>query len=549
MDRYDITCRPVRDLLVDYLRERQPAMDYSSFNQLAFLLAGRFWADLERHHPGIDSLHLPAEVADAWKQRQRFKTITITEHGTRREATVARRNVADLLTTVRGFYLDLSQWAVEDPGRWARWAVPCPIRPAELALHSKEKRHRKARMDTRTRERLPVLAALVRHVEDQRKTSAALLHAVTAARPGETVTIEKQTLTRTRMIRSPSGRTYADVPATNTRRDLTQEEHDAFWTWAAVEVLRHTGIRIEELTELTHHSFVQYSLPTTGEVVPLLQIAPSKTDRERLLLISPELADVLSAIVTRNRQPDGAVPLVAAYDKQEKIWNPPMPLLFQHPHGTEKRPITDGTIRRLLKKALTAAGLTDQHGQPLVFTPHDFRRIFVTDAIMQGLPPHIAQVICGHSDINVTMGYKAVYPYEAIQAHRAFLDRRRATRPSEEYRTPTEQEWEAFLAHFEKRKVSLGTCGRAFGTPCIHEHACVRCSMLWPDPNQRPRLVEIRDNLTDRIAEAEREGWLGEVEGLRISLTAADDKLTQLDTAAARRSTTDLGIPTVTTGR
>jgi hypothetical protein len=61
------------------------------------------------------------------------------------------------------------------------------------------------------------------------------------------------------------------------------------------------------------------------------------------------------------------------------------------------------------------------------------------------------------------MGYKAVYPAEAIEAHRAFVARRRASRPSEEYRTPTDEEWEAFLAHFEKRKVSVGTCARAFG--------------------------------------------------------------------------------------
>lgn len=545
VDRYDIACRPIRDLLVDYLRERQPGMDYSSLNQLAFLLAGRFWADLEHHHPGIGSLRLPVDVASAWKQRQRFKTTMINEGSTRRETTVPRRNIGDLLTAVRAFYLDLSQWAVEDPSRWAAWVVPCPVREADLMVHSKEKRHRKSRMNTRTRERLPVLAALVRHVDDQRRQTEALLRAVAAARPGETVIIGDQTLQRAVMIRSPSGRIYADDPATAARRDLTQEEHDAFWTWVAVEVLRHTGIRIEELTELTHHSFVQYTLPTTGEVVPLLQIAPSKTDRERLLLISPELADVLSAIVTRVRQPGGAVPLVPAYDKAEKIWNAPMPLLFQHPHGTENRAITGGTLRRLFKKALIASGLTDALGQPLVFTPHDFRRLFVTDAIMQGLPPHIAQVICGHDDINVTMGYKAVYPHEAIQAHRAFLDRRRATRPSEEYRTPTEQEWEAFLSHFEKRKVSLGTCGRAFGTPCIHEHACVRCSMLWPDPGQRPRLVEIRDNLTARIAEAEREGWLGEVEGLRISLAAAEDKISQLDAAATRRGATDLGIPVI----
>jgi hypothetical protein len=143
------------------------------------------------------------------------------------------------------------------------------------------------------------------------------------------------------------------------------------------------------------------------------------------------------------------------------------------------------------------------------------------------------------------MGYKALYPAETIEAHRAFIARRRATRPSEEYRTPTEEECDAFLAHFEKRKVSIGTCARAFGTPCIHEHARIRCAFLRPDPAQRARLEEIRDNLLARITEAEREGWLGEVEGLQVSLAGANDKLAQLDQRACNRTTVELGIPTV----
>jgi hypothetical protein len=52
-----------------------------------------------------------------------------------------------------------------------------------------------------------------------------------------------------------------------------------------VAVLLHTGVRIEELTELAHHSLIQYRLPDTNELIPLLQIAPSKTDAERLLVI------------------------------------------------------------------------------------------------------------------------------------------------------------------------------------------------------------------------------------------------------------------------
>ncbi|MGY3064663.1 hypothetical protein ACVWZD_008985 [Streptomyces sp. TE3672] len=151
--------------------------------------------------------------------------------------------------------------------------------------------------------------------------------------------------------------------------------------------------------------------------------------------------------------------------------------------------------------------------------------------------------LAGRSDINTTMGYNAIYPTDAIEAHRAFIARRRSLRPSEEYRTPTNEEWDAFLAHFEKRKLSLGTCARSFGTSCIREHACVRCSPLRPEPSQRGRLIEIRDNLLDRIAEAQREGWLGEVEGLEISLAGAEEKPAQLD-AALKPSVIHLSLPT-----
>jgi integrase len=402
-------------------------------------------------------------------------------------------------------------------------------------------------MDARTRERLPVLPVLVGCVDRRRRDAAALLAAASVTAPGESFTAAGQILRRVAPARSAPTKVWAEDPATGQRRDLHREEEYAFWAFAAVEVLRATGVRIEELTELTHHSLVQYRLPSTGEVVPLLQITPSKTDTERLLLVSPELADVLSAIISRVRDHTGAIPLIAAYDSGERAWSPPMPLLFQRRYGFEHRPITAQVIRDMLTAALAHTGLIDPAtGGPLRFTPHDFRRLFITDAILAGLPPHIAQLIAGHHDINVTLGYKAIYPEEAIAAHLALLARRRALRPGEEYRVPTDDEWTEFLGHFERRKVSTGTCGRAFATPCIHEHACIRCPMLWPDPTQRQRLVEIRDNLTTRIAEARREGWLGEVEGLQVSLAGAQDKLAQID-RRTRPATVELGIPATTT--
>jgi len=528
---------------VEYLKERQPAIDYATLRGHTYQLARCFWLDLEQHHPGINSLRLPREVASAWKQRlqTRGKTTT-TRTGEKVEAVVERLSYHDTLAGVRAFYLDMAEWALEDPGRWGPWVAACPISHEDLTRR-KFVRRRKARMDARTRERLPVLPVLVRAVDQWRKDAQALLAAARQTRPGQELTASGQTLVRSVRPHSDPDNIWAHDPHSGNQRLLNRDEEHAFWAWAIIEVLRLTGVRVEELQELSHHSLVQYRLPTTKELVPLLQIAPSKTDTERLLVVSPELADVLSAIICRIRDPNGAVPLVRARDHHERVWLPPSPLLFQRRLGTENHMISIGVVGSLLDEALAHTGLTGPTaGEPLHYTPHDFRRMFITDAVLNGLPPHIAQVIAGHRNINVTMGYKAVYPDEAIQSHLAYLTRRRALRPTEEYRTPTDEEWQEFLGHFERRKVATGTCGRAFGTPCIHEHSCIRCSMLWPDPAQRDRLAGIRDNLIARIAEAQREGWHGEIEGLQISLAGAQNKLGQIDGRAPARPV-DLGVP------
>jgi site-specific recombinase XerD len=62
----------------------------------------------------------------------------------------------------------------------------------------------------------------------------------------------------------------------------------------------------------------------------------------------------------------------------------------------------------------------------LPFAPHDSRCLFITNAIRSGLPPQIAQVTAGHANISTTMGYNAIYPEETINAHRAFIARRRS---------------------------------------------------------------------------------------------------------------------------
>jgi integrase len=323
--------------------------------------------------------------------------------------------------------------------------------------------------------------------------------------------------------------------ATGEKIDLAASEDDAFWAWAIIETLCHTGVRAEELLEITHLALVSYRLPDTGEIVPLLQIVPSKSNEERLLLVSPELASVLASIVKRLRDTNnGAIRLEPRHDPMEKTTSPPLPHLFQRKIGWRSSVISATQVKRLLTEAIARAGLRDVTGQPLHYTPHDFRRLFTTEAVTGGLPVHIAAKLLGHHNIATVESYLAVFQDELIRTYRAFLDKRRADRPESEYREPADQEWQEFQQHFELRKLELGTCGRPYGTPCQHEHACIRCPMLRVEPGQQARLVEITRNLADRVDEARANGWLGEVRDFRSAWSSPRWAGQPATTASAR---------------
>ncbi len=543
VDGYGLRTGAVRDVLVRYLDERRPGLDFTSFRSMVGHLVGAFWADIEAHHPEVETLHLPEEVAAAWKQRLRYT----------RRAGVAprpRRDYLQHLMQVRAFYLDIAEWAQQDP-TWAAHAVACPIRRTELQGVAKQRRRTVAAVHQRIRERLPRLPVLLDTAHAHHRDRAQLLAATRAAAVGEEFTHDGHRYRRAR--RQRPGREHdrpafvrAENVATGQLHDLLAEEDDAFWSWAVIETLRHTGVRLEELLELTHLAVVQHRLDDTGEIVPLLQILPSKTDQERLLLISPELAAVLATIINRLRAAgEGAVPIVRRWDRHERTYSLALPYLFQRRSGHRQRVIGVGSVQNLLNRTLARAGLRDAADDPLQFTPHDFRRIFATEAVTGGLPVHITAALLGHKRITSTESYIAVFQNELIRTYRSHLTERRSIRPTAEYRDPTDDEWREFQQHFALRKLELGTCARPYSSPCQHEHACIRCPMLRVDPRQRDRLADIATNLRERISEARLNGWHGEIEGLRISLQAAETKLVALD-RQSRNTPTNLGIPGLT---
>jgi len=455
---------------------------------------------------------------------------------------------------VRSFYTDLHSWAVEEPEKWAPWVAPCPIPDGALRGIIVRQRRRKERMDDRVRQRQPLLPVLVAHLEDCYSHLWALLQAASPLAGGETVTVNGRTYQRVwtaaddrRARRGGQASTRVRDLGTGEDINVTTAEDTAFWEFAAVEVLRHAGIRIEELLELTHLSIRQYQRPN-GEVIALLVIAPSKTDRERVIPMSAELFAVIAAIIRRHTQHGRAIPLIQRYDNHERRMSDPMPFLFQRHTGAIPRVISPATVLVMLRRR--CAELAKQHPgfRTACFTPHDFRRLLATDLVNNGLPMHIGAALLGHLNLQTTRGYVAVFNEDVVRHYQGFLDRRRQARSADEYKPITDSEWSEFEEHFDRRKVELGGCTRPYGSTCQHEHACLRCPILTINPKMLPRLDEIEDDLLAHRARAEHEAWLGEVEGIDLTLTFLRQKR-QETKRLARIAPVELGMPVLAAPR
>ncbi|GAA5129324.1 hypothetical protein [Pseudonocardia adelaidensis] len=81
----------------------------------------------------------------------------------------------------------------------------------------------------------------------------------------------------------------------------------------------------------------QYQRPN-GEVVALLVISPSKSDRERVIPMSGELFHIIAQVIRRHTAEHGTVPVCTLYDQAERAWSEPLPYLFQRLQSGSREP-------------------------------------------------------------------------------------------------------------------------------------------------------------------------------------------------------------------
>jgi len=182
-------------------------------------------------------------------------------------------------------------------------------------------------MADRTRERQPLLPILSQHVNDRWTSLRILLDTARTVETGHCFDVDGTTWQRIATRADPE---HPNPPIRVLNRTggelvrISEDEDVAFWQWAIVETLRLAGLRVEELCELTHLSVRNYQRPN-GEVVALLVVSPSKSDRERVIPMSGELFHVIAQVIRRHTTEHGTVPSCVGYDLAERTWSDPMP--------------------------------------------------------------------------------------------------------------------------------------------------------------------------------------------------------------------------------
>ena len=236
VERYTVKSESVRQLLVEYISELATTQDYASLENSSRILTSLFWMPIEAANPGIETIRLTPAQAATWKTWLKTKA-----DGT------PRRRADSVLSSVRSFYVDLAAWAEQDPSRWAEWAVPSPISFREVRGTARRMRQQKHEMQARTRSLAPHLPAIAAAAKANHQRAVELRDLAHRTPVGEAFDLHGHRYTRLPFGRNSASTGYVSREGCVGRVDTDWQVVTSFMTWSIVEVLRYTGIRVEEL--------------------------------------------------------------------------------------------------------------------------------------------------------------------------------------------------------------------------------------------------------------------------------------------------------------
>ncbi len=446
----------------------------------------RFWLFIDEAYPALLSSadirpeHTKAFIPYREAQARAAARRCITNDGDRR--TTANHDLA----TIRSFFTDIACWSLEDGTPFRDHVPPAP--PLSFRDTQSPEVTRAYRMRA---------AAITRRVIDLEREM-----------PG---------------IRAVASDVWRQacmaLDATPEVRAAARAESVAFWDWALLELLVQSGLRIEEACNLTAFDILRRR-DRNGRTYFLLHVAPSKFDRARLIPIGDALGRVLSEIIRHVKRFYGIdhVPPVDNFDFYERKPLPRAPYLLQG--RTRPHVIGRTTIREMLAGISHRAGARAHDGQPLLVHPHDCRRVFASEHLNNGTPPHVLQALLGHERLDTVMIYAKLYPGTLVDAYRRHVrGLYRSVHGDDALRAPTPDEWDALAKSCDLRDMGTHLCALPAGEHCLKGLICLGCGHAQPKKSAMPTFERMRVSHARQLERAETRGEpLGQLAARRQEL-------------------------------
>jgi len=255
-----------------------------------------------------------------------------------------------------------------------------------------------------------------------------------------------------------------------------------------VEVLIRTGLRIGDATRLQMDCLIR---DPQGAVY--LRYRNHKMRRDAMVPVDDELAAMIEAQQARTRQRFPATAVL-------------LPRSSANPDG--RLPIPTATFHLQLGQWLDRCGVTDEFGQPVHVTAHQFRHTAATRWINHDVPQEVVRRLLDHTSHTMT----AVYARLADSTIREQWERAQKINIRGE---PIDTTIDGPLADGEWMKQNLarakmalpnGYCGLPLQKSCPHANACLTCPVFITTAEFLPQHRKQLDDTRALIARAETDG-------------------------------------------
>jgi site-specific recombinase XerD len=393
------------------------------------------------------------------------------------------------LATVRTFFSDISTWSIEEASPFQEYAPPA------LPLSFRETQ-------------VPEISQAFRQQE--------------AAMTRRIIDLERE-MPRVRALAHEQWQAARDQLANDDSRAAWRAEAVAFWNWAFIELLVQSGLRIEEAHNLTVFDILRRT-DSSGRAYFLLHVEPSKFDKARLIPIGDSLGKVLSEIIIHVKRFYGLnhVPPIDHFDFHQQQPLPRAPYLLQG--RTRPHMIGKSTIRAGLVELSRKAGARRHDGSRLDIAPHDCRRVFASEHLNNGTPPHVLRALLGHERLDTVMIYAKLYPGTLVEEYRRHVRGVYQTvHGPEVLKAPTAQEWVALERSCGLRDMGTHLCALPAGDYCPKGLVCLGCVHAQPKKAALPLFENMRANHARELARAEaRHEPLGQIASRRLELARLD---------------------------